>query len=132
MGGTLACAGLAATRLFTSQMPLVVRQLGGPEQRLIATHQANAGLAAGLQMKERGRPMGALHLDREAQPFAIGGAFEVPPVERVHQSSSSSSATARTLSRVKPKCSNSAGAGADSPKLVMPMMRPSRPTYLYQ
>ncbi len=49
-----------------------------------------------------------------------------------HQASSSSSAVTTMFSTVKPKCSNSAGAGADSPKLVMPMMRPSRPTYLYQ
>jgi hypothetical protein len=48
------------------------------------------------------------------------------------QSSSSSSAVARIFSRVKPNSSNKAGAGADSPKLVMPITRPSRPTYLYQ
>src|SRR5690554_5144115 len=44
------------------------------------------------------------------QDDAIG-----PAARHVHSSSSSSSATARILSRVKPKASNSSPAGADSP-----------------
>ena len=43
-----------------------------------------------------------------------------------------SSTAATTASAVISKYSNSWPAGADSPKLVIPTMRPSRPTYLYQ
>ena len=48
-----------------------------------------------------------------------------------HQSMQSSTA-ATTASAVMPKNLNSSPAGADSPKLSIPTMRPSRPTYLYQ
>ena len=77
----------------------------------------------------RGREsLTAVYLTLRSAPFAAD--------DRSHngedQSSSSSSAVARMFSRVKPNSSNKAGAGADSPKLVMPITRPSRPTYLYQ
>ena len=45
---------------------------------------------------------------------------------------SSASAWLTMFSTVKPNSANSFSAGADSPKVVMPTMAPSRPTYLYQ
>ncbi|MNG85680.1 hypothetical protein D3C79_444450 [compost metagenome] len=42
------------------------------------------------------------------------------------------SAVATTFSTVKPNSLNSSSAGADSPKVVMPMILPPKPTYLYQ
>jgi hypothetical protein len=77
----------------------------------------------------RGREsLAAVHLTHRSAPFAA----DDRTYECEDQSSSSSSAVARIFSRVKPNSSNKAGAGADSPKLVMPITRPSRPTYLYQ
>src|SRR5690606_29908924 len=37
-----------------------------------------------------------------------------------------------TSDAVRPKCSYTAGAGADSPKVVVPITAPSLPTYLRQ
>lgn len=42
------------------------------------------------------------------------------------------SAVATTFSTVKPNSLNSSSAGADSPKVRMPMILPPKPTYLYQ
>src|SRR5690606_18923163 len=52
--------------------------------------------------------------------------------EPQHQASSNSLTVSTTASVVKPKCSINCAIGADSPKVSMPMMAPSRPTYLYQ
>ena len=41
-------------------------------------------------------------------------------------------ALATTFSTVKPKSLNNSFAGADSPKLFIPTILPSKPTYLYQ
>ncbi|MNE31732.1 hypothetical protein D3C80_1253130 [compost metagenome] len=67
-----------------------------------------------------------------AQRYPCGNSMGIAGSTHPTQSSSNSSAVATILSTVKPKCSNSAAAGADSPKLVIPMTRPSRPTYLNQ
>ncbi len=52
-------------------------------------------------------------------------------INRFHYASSSL-VCFTTFSVVKPNSLNSSPAGADSPKLVIPMMRPPKTTYLYQ
>ena len=75
---------------------------------------------------------------REQLPFCMAetikapcGAFFVSELSSA-QSQKSSRAVFTTFSTVKPNTLKSSSAGADSPKVFMPTIFPSSPTYLYQ